>query len=129
VRNRPPRPPPPSLAIRAGDELYLVEELDLPDQVVHTWRVTAHRVDRTRADGFTFESQVGHARLHSWGAIDTTYYRSAEAALTAFVAARVQDVRRAESSIAEAQRAIAWVDGVDKTEVAVHRRRRRRRER
>lgn len=94
--------------ICVGDELYRVVEYDLPDDVLHTWRVESFTVRAVHRNGVILDRLVGSARkvpLHGIGAV---LHLSRASAVEAFVSAQGRAAASARGKIAEAERAIAW---------------------
>lgn len=97
-------------AIKPGDKLYHVCEIDPPDQKHHTWEVRTEEIEQVRRDGFLFTRMVRSARLQRHHTIGRLYHRDPSAAVRAFHARQEQAVAAARRAIAEAERAMTWAE-------------------
>lgn len=105
-------------ALKPGDKLYHVCELDPPGPGLHSWEVRAEEVEQVRRDGVVLGRMVHGKRIHRHHAIGTVYHRDPDAAVRAFRAQQERAVESGRRAVAEAERAMAWAEAAIQTRPA-----------
>lgn len=95
--------------LQIGDKLYscrsrLAHEVEEPC----TWEMITRRVTGVRIDGVEL---AGIGRI-GWANIRRNYYRTPEAAITAFIAEQRNEIETAREKIVQADRAIVWAESL-----------------
>ncbi len=98
-------------ALMINDLLYDVHVTNRFSGEPPVWEVCERRITELRVDGFAL---AGIGRL-PWGSFGVHYHRTRDAALTMFIERNRNTIDTAREEISEAERAIAWADGLSNT--------------
>ena len=96
---------------QVGDELYACRSVLLAHESDEscTWKIDTRRITAVRIDGVEFAGLRGRI---GWSDVRRNYERTPQDAIATFIAAQRGEIDTAKEKIAEAERAIAWAEGL-----------------